>query len=412
MPRGPVWLIIAPGTAGERHVVVEDEPVVIGKDDEVCDLRLDDPHVSREHCRIQVTDQGVRVEDLGSRNGTIINGTPIKLTVLTQPATLLLGKTTIRLETAEPIRAPISLPGVIGDSPPMQKVFAILQRLAPSDLAVSLHGETGSGKDVLARAMHAASKRSRGPFVVFDCGAVAPNLIESALFGHVKGAFTGAVADRAGAFESANSGTLFLDEIAELPLDLQPRLLRVLEERQVRRVGGVDGRPVDVRVVSATNRDLAKEVEAGRFRQDLFFRLSGAVVQVPPLRERREDLDKLVARALEDSGKHLGITESTMAALRSYDWPGNVRELNNVIGSASAFADGPQLEPRHLMFFKTRTRQPTLDRLPLAGKTLEKLERAAIKQTLEQVGGNKTKAARALGIASSTLYEKIKKYEL
>ncbi|RMH44898.1 MAG: FHA domain-containing protein [Deltaproteobacteria bacterium] len=406
------WLIVAPGTVDERVVVVEDAPVVLGKES-TCDVPIADPHVSREHCRIQITDGGIRVEDLGSRNGTLVNGTPVKLTVLSQPATLLLGKTTVRLETTEPVREHIAFGDAIGDSPAMQQVFAMLRRLAASDITVALLGETGVGKDVLARALHAASPRARGPFAVFDCGAVAPNLIESALFGHTKGAFTGAVADRPGVFEAGHGGFVFLDEIAELPVDLQPRLLRVLEERQVRRVGAVDPIAVDVRVVCATNRNLEEEVEAGRFRQDLYFRLTGAVVHIPPLRERLEDLPKLVDRALAEVGRPLQVAETTMAALRSYDWPGNVRELKNVIASAAAFADGPVLEPRHLMFFRRQgSRQPTLDRLPLGGRALEQLERAAIKQTLEQFGGNKTRAAKALGIAASTLYEKIKKYGL
>jgi transcriptional regulator with PAS, ATPase and Fis domain len=275
-----------------------------------------------------------------------------------------------------------------------------------------LLGETGSGKDVLARAVHARSPRAERPFVVFDCGAVAPNLIESELFGHVKGAFTGAVSDRQGAFEMAHGGTLFLDEVGEMPLELQPRLLRVLEERRVRRVGAEELRPVDVRVVAATNRDLELEIAEGRFRQDLFFRLSAAVVRVPPLRDRLEDLPQLVSAALAELKLPFTCSDATLATLRAYDWPGNVRELKNVVTSAAAFAEGGTLEPKHLLFFRRQHRAPTLDRLPLAGRTLEKLERAAIKQTLDQFDGNKTKASRALGIAASTLYEKIKKYEL
>jgi two-component system, NtrC family, nitrogen regulation response regulator GlnG len=409
---GPVWLIVSPGTREERLVVVEGNSVCLGSSPEA-DITLDDPHVSRQHCRIEVSSKGVHIEDLGSRNGTLVNGTAVQMTILNSPATLTLGQTTIHLETDEPRATPGHFGEAVGASPAMQQVFALLLKLAPSDISVTLLGETGVGKDVMARSIHAASPRGRGPFVVFDCGAVAANLIESSLFGHMKGSFTGAVADHQGAFETAHTGTLFLDEVAELPLDLQPRLLRVLEQRQVRRVGGQEVIPVDVRVVAATNRDLEAEVKEGRFRQDLFFRLSGAVVHVPPLRERLEDLPALATAILREQGTpHLRLGEATLATLRSYDWPGNVRELKNVIGSASAFADGPTVEPRHLMFFRRQHRAPTLDRLPLGGRTLEMLEKAAIKQTLEQFGGNKSKAARALGIASSTLYEKIKKYSL
>ncbi|MGZ3406796.1 MAG: sigma-54 interaction domain-containing protein, partial [Polyangia bacterium] len=267
-------------------------------------------------------------------------------------------------------------------------------------------------KDVIARAIHKASPRAKGPFVVFDCAAVAPNLIESELFGHVKGAFTGADANREGAFERANNGTLFLDEIGELSLELQPKLLRALEQRRVKAVGGQKEIPVDVRIIAATHRNLDQKVKEGAFRQDLFFRLSVVTVHVPALRHRAEDLPVLVEAILVSLGKPLGVSPETMKILESYDWPGNVRELKNVIESAAAIGDGEQIEPRHLMFFKPRRRDPTMDKLPLAGKTLESIERNAIQQTLEQCGGNKTKAAKQLGISPSTLYEKVKKYKL
>jgi DNA-binding NtrC family response regulator len=265
---------------------------------------------------------------------------------------------------------------------------------------------------VLARAIHKSSPRADGQLVVFDGGAVSPSLIESELFGHERGAFTGAHAERAGAFERADGGTLFLDEIGELPLDLQPRLLRALEQRAVRRIGGSAEMAVDVRVIAATNRDLAAEVAAGRFRQDLFFRLSAAVVHVPPLRERPEDLSVLIDRLIADTGRECRVSGPAVAALRAYDWPGNIRELKNVITTALAMVDGPLLEMRHLMFPGSARRQPSLDDLPLGGRTLDAVERAAIRQTLDQVGGNRSKAARALGIAPSTLYEKIKRYGL
>jgi transcriptional regulator with PAS, ATPase and Fis domain len=294
----------------------------------------------------------------------------------------------------------------------MRRVFAILDKVAASELTITLTGETGTGKDVLARGVHGKSVRAGGPFIVFDCGAVAPTLIESELFGHEKGAFTGAVVERRGAFERADGGTLFLDEVGELQLDLQPKLLRVLESRRVRRVGGATDTPVDVRIIAATNRELEAEVKASRFREDLFFRLSGVMVAVPPLRERREDLPELTAAFLRELGSPMTMARDTLQILATYDWPGNVRELRNVIQGAAALADGQVLEPRHLIFFKPRRRDPTIDKLPLAGRSLETLERAAIAQTLRQYDGNKTKAARALGIAASTLYEKIKKYAL
>lgn len=311
---------------------------------------------------------------------------------------------------------PYRLGTLVSLSPFMRAVFDLLQRLGPSDVTLTFAGETGTGKDVLANAIHDLSPRANGPFIVFDCGAVAKNLVESELLGHERGSFTGAVNQHVGAFERAHGGTLFLDEIGELPLDLQPRLLRVLESRRVRRVGGKQDRAVDVRVVAATNRDLPAEVAAGRFRQDLYFRLAGAVVPVPPLRSRLEDLPILVPRLLEDLGRpDVRPTPEVLAILGRNAWPGNVRELKNTLACALAFVEGTALEPCHLDFFsgqKGNDEAPGLERLPLGGKPLQDIERAAIKQTLELAGGNKLHAARTLGIAVSTLYEKLKKHRL
>jgi transcriptional regulator with PAS, ATPase and Fis domain len=388
-----------------------------------CDLHVDDPHASGVHAEVHLTGAGVILRDLDSTNGTFVGGVAIKEAVLAPGAVFFVGTSRIAFEMDDPGAAewspddaPAGFGSAIGAAPSMRAVFALLTKLAPSEVTLTLIGETGTGKDVLARGVHEASARAGGPMIVFDCGAVAASLIESELFGHERGAFTGAVAERAGAFERASGGTLFLDEVGELPLELQPRLLRVLEQRTVRRVGGAAEISVDVRVIAATNRDLAAESAAGRFRRDLFYRLCAAVVQVPPLRDRREDLPALIERILADLGRPVMVSPAALAALQNYDWPGNVRELRNVIESAAPFIDGPVLEPRHLMFFAPRQESTTgasaLENLPLGGQTLEDLERAAIRQTLEREGGNKTRAARALGIAASTLYEKIKKYGL
>jgi DNA-binding NtrC family response regulator len=307
---------------------------------------------------------------------------------------------------------PSQLGDLIAASSAMRSVFDALNRLSVTDVTLTLVGETGTGKDVLANTVHALSSRRAGPFVVFDCGAVAPNLAESELFGHERGSFTGAVAGRAGAFELAHCGTLFLDEVGELPLDLQPRLLRALESRRVRRLGGANDRAVDVRVMAATNRDLRAEVAAGRFRQDLFFRLAGAVVPVPPLRDRVEDLPILVSQLLSDLGhSELRVTRDTLNALADRDWPGNVRELKNALACAVAFYDGGTLEPRHFSSLPPASAEASesssLDRM-----TLLDIERMALAQTLKRTGGNKAEAARSLGIATSTLYEKIKKHGL
>jgi transcriptional regulator with PAS, ATPase and Fis domain len=295
----------------------------------------------------------------------------------------------------------------------MNEVHSVIGRLAPTDVTVTLIGETGTGKDVLAHLTHELSPRARQPFVVFDCGAVSPNLIESELFGHERGAFTGAHAEHPGAFERAAGGTLFLDEIGELPLELQPRLLRVLDNGLVRRVGGTRDRRVDVRIVAATNRELSSLVSGRQFRQDLYFRLAAAIVSLPPLRERLEDLPHLVTRLLMDLDREeLVVAPGVFDVLRAHPWPGNVRELKNVLACALAFVEAGVLEPRHLRLTEPPVEQTGLERLPLGGHALHTLERAAIKQTLAQLSGNRVHAARALGIAPSTLYEKLRKYGL
>ena len=253
-----------------------------------------------------------------------------------------------------PIPAPVSQA--------MTEILSVIGRLAPTDVTVTLIGETGTGKDVFAHLIHDLSPRARHPFIVFDCGAVPPNLMESELFGHERGAFTGAHAEHAGAFERAAGGTLFLDEIGELPLDLQPRLLRVLDNRLVRRVGGTRDRRVDVRIVAATNRDLGALVTARLFRQDLYFRLAAAIVNLPPLRERLSDLPYLVMRLLTDLDRsEIEVPRETLDVLRAHSWPGNVRELKNVLACAIAFVDAGALEPRHLRFTDPPTEQTLLE---------------------------------------------------
>ncbi len=405
------WLVIAAGTPEEKRIEVGAIPICIGSDAtaQVC---VPDPHVSRRHAEVAYMNGAVVLRDLQSRNGTYVDGIAVKEVILHGPATIRVGGTSIRFETEvrSPAAGPRKMGDAVGSSPEMQGVFEVLERLAPSDLTITLLGETGVGKDVLACAVHDASARREGPFIVFDCGAATPTLIESALFGHEKGAFTGASAAVAGAFERAHGGTLFFDEIGELSLDLQPKLLRALEQRKIQRVGSTVELPVDVRILAATNRDLEAEVAQGRFRQDLFFRLSAAVVAVPPLRSRLADLPELVDAILTAEGRRLQVTRETLDALATYDWPGNVRELRNVLMAAAAMADADLLEPRHLMIFKPRRRNSTLADFPLGGRSLESIERAAIVQTLKGADGNKVKAAKALGIAASTLYEKLRRY--
>ena len=303
------------------------------------DLVLPDDTVSRHHCELVRTDAGVRVKDLGSTNGTKVQGARITEAVV-QPGTVLkVGEVEVALRPS--VRNVEVLPSdktwfgaAIGKSLAMRTIFGVLERIAKTDATVLLEGETGTGKDVLARAIWTESERPQGPFIVVDCGAVSYSLIESELFGHERGAFTGAVAARQGAFEMAEGGTVFLDEIGELPLDVQPKLLRVLETREFRRVGGNRTVKSNVRLVAATKRNLLREVQAGKFREDLYFRLAVVPITVPSLRSRRDDIPMLVEHILKASGGGLEVTDETMQGLVAHDWPGNVRELRNVLDRA------------------------------------------------------------------------------
>jgi transcriptional regulator with PAS, ATPase and Fis domain len=410
-------LVIQASTGPERSVVLGIPHVRIGAGSSN-DVVIEDAHASRFHCEIRKTDEGYLLRDLGSLNGTRVGDLVVKEGLLQSGAVITVGETKIQFladsgKPEEVLASPrMAFGDVVGRSLRMREMFGVLERVAPTELTLLIGGETGSGKDVVARAVHAGSPRTKKPFVVFDCAAVAPNLIESELFGHVKGAFTGASESRDGAFVRAQGGTLFLDEIGELSLELQPKLLRALEQRTVKPVGGDKDVPVDVRIIAATHRNLEAAVKEGRMRQDLFFRLSVVSVSVPALRHRIEDLPLLVESILVSTGKPVGLSPEAMSILERYDWPGNVRELRNVVDTAAAVCASEQIEPKDLVFFKPRRRDPTIEKLPLAGKSLESIEKAAIQQTLEQCNGNKTRAAKVLGISPSTLYEKVKKYQL
>lgn len=313
--------------------------IVVGSGKDV-DIPVQDPRVSRRHCTFTLEPDGVRVVDLNSKNGTRVNGVEVS-NALVRPGSIVdVGETSLLLDGCDDVNEAVeTLGGLTAGSSALQRAFSVLRRAARSDVTVLLLGESGVGKDVVARALHRESTRHAGPFVVVDCGAIAPGLIGSELFGHKKGAFTSASHDRLGAFETAAGGTLFLDELGELPLELQPTLLRVLESRQVTRVGENVPRPIDVRVVAATNRDLAQEVHAGRFRRDLFHRLAVVTQTIAPLRERRQELLSLTARFLEDHGRSLReLSGADRARLQAHSFDGNIRELRNMIDRSVALA--------------------------------------------------------------------------
>jgi DNA-binding NtrC family response regulator len=336
------------------------------------DIVLNDDTVSRYHCRIVQEDTGYVLIDQRSTNGTFINKVRVREGFL-KPGTLLaVGQSQLRFNAKEeevhivPSRND-RCAGLIGGNARMREIYSILEKIAPTATTVVIDGETGTGKEVVAQAIHSLSPRSRNDLVVFDCGAVPPNLIESELFGHEKGSFTGAVMTRQGLFEQADGGTLFLDELGELPIDLQPKLLRALENREVRRVGGAKASKVDVRIIAATNRNLEDEVKAGRFRQDLFYRLSVVRLHLPSLRERSDDIPLLLQHFLDigsynklpnGSQKVRGIQRDALAALQNYPWPGNVRELVNVIERAVSFCDSELLELSDLPDYVRSARAP------------------------------------------------------
>jgi len=332
---------------GRTHVIDVD-PVVVGRE-AGASLVLEDPEVSSVHCELRATNEGVLLRDLGSTNGTFVGGLRVHEVTITLRAEVLVGQTRLVVEPAAKRRVEVGFSdrfgSLVGASPRMRRVFSVLEKVAPTALSVLILGETGTGKEGVAKAIHEASPRKDQPFVIVDCGAIPETLAESILFGHEKGAFTGAVERRKGALAEADGGTLFLDELGELPLDLQPKLLRALSEKQVKRVGSPSFEPIDVRVLAATRRDLGAEMNAGRFRSDLFFRIAQVRVELPPLRERASDLPLLV----EDICRRVGRSDHAQTVLRwieqrmsTHDWPGNVRELVNVASVAATLADRPE----------------------------------------------------------------------
>jgi len=314
---------------------------------------------------------------------------------------------------APPLAAPPTFEGMVGSAPLMAELFGFIERLAPYPTTALITGESGTGKELVARAIHRLSSRSQRPLVVCNCTTLAPTLIETELFGHVRGAFTGADRDRKGLFEAAHGGTIFLDEIGDLPGSAQAKLLRVLEEREIRRVGSADPTPVDVRVVAATNRDLGEMVRAGEFRDDLYYRLNVASVHLPPLRERPGDVELLVRHFIIHCNHKLGrnvtgITAPALAALNRQTWPGNVRELANVIERAMVAATGNVILPDHFPA-QVRCARPD-ERTPPPALTLEAAERDQILRALDAAGGKRIAAAKLLGLSRRTLYRKLDRH--
>jgi DNA-binding NtrC family response regulator len=404
-----------------QEVVLERDEILVGSA-EGADLRLTDPTVSRNHCAIRMTQKGPLLRDLGSTNGSKIEGVDVREAYVPPGATLDFGHSRVRFQPlGESVEIPLAqsehFGRCLGRSVVMRRLFAMAAQVAPTDVTVLLEGETGTGKDALAEAIHQASGRASGPLTVVDCGSIPPNLIEAELFGHEKGSFTGADRARAGAFEEADGGTLFLDEIGEMPLALQPKLLRALESREVKRVGAAQPRKVDVRVIAATNRDLREEVNRSTFRQDLYYRLEVVRLRLPPLRERPEDVPALIEhfrRSVRPGADLPPLSEEVLNHFLNHPWPGNVRELRNAVERAVVLQELPAPTPA-----AAGGEAGAEDAVDLAvpfkdakNALTERFERRYLTALLTATGGNVSEAARRAGIDRVYLLKLLKRYRL
>lgn len=426
-------LLVERGPDEGKELLLKDQPVILGRGT-TADFRLKDQTASREHAMLQPVDGGWRLRDLGSKSGSRINGIQVESAVLESGQRIRLGATELVFKIKSTgllaqLNPEPGFAGLIGSSDPMRRLFGLIQKLAPLELPVLLEGESGTGKESLAKSIHEHSPLREEPYVVVDCTLLGEGEhLRSELFGHTKGAFTGADKDREGAFVRAHGGTLFLDEIGELPLDLQPQLLRVLEEGEVRPLGGEAVSRVRVRVVSATNRDLKQEVAEGRFRRDLYYRLSALTLSVPPLRDRGEDI-YAIAESLLPPG--LELSPEARVAMAGYAWPGNVRELRNLLLRAGALAEGGLVRPADLRldelmaedFAPASTPDPTASKAvmsstaspnandpELAPGSMASIEKQAIEVALRRFQGNRNQAAQHLGMSRATLFRRLKKY--
>ncbi|HEY0094892.1 MAG TPA: sigma-54 dependent transcriptional regulator, partial [Archangium sp.] len=355
-----------------------------------------------------------------STNGTWMGPVRIFEVQVGLPTTLRLGQTDLILEPVTQARKELSFHGIIGSDPSVKQLVDLIERVAPSSAAVAILGESGTGKELVARALHECSQRADKPFIPVNCAAISKELIESELFGHEKGSFTGAATARKGAFEEADGGTLFLDEIGELPVDLQAKLLRALESGEIKRVGASKPSHVDVRVVAATNRDLMAAARDGRFREDLYYRLCVVPLHLPPLRNRRSDILGLAEhflRMYSPRGQTVRLTPAAMERLQHHGWPGNIRELRNVVHRALLLRKGTAIDAPDITFDQEVNRETgvSVPELP-PGMTLEqmllKLERQIVEAALRRCNNNRERVARELGVARSTLFKRLKEWGL
>jgi DNA-binding NtrC family response regulator len=399
-------LHVVAGPDQGRFIPIGLSSITIGSSS-ACDLVLHDGAVSSRHARIVVDSRGYVLKDLGSKNGVRISGIQIFEVPILGDTIVQVGASTLQIralgaQDEVELGAPRQLGQLIARSVKMRAVATTLERLAQSDIAILLEGETGTGKEVAAHAIHLASPRRDGPFVVFDCGAQSSGLLSSERFGHVNGAFTGAIADHPGALQAAEGGTIFLDEIGELPMDLQPLLLRALESKVSRQIGSTKVSSHNIRVVAATNRNLREEVYCGRFREDLLYRLAAATIQLPPLRERREDIAPLAQ--LFASEHDANLTPELLSLFMAHDWPGNIRELRHMVNRAAISSDPDFVAPQ---IKRTPVSLPEARRL-----ANDDFERDYVEQVLLSAGNNVTRAAAIAGVSRQMLTRLIAKHNV
>jgi DNA-binding NtrC family response regulator len=417
-------LVALEGPDAGRAALLGSAPVIVGCDI-ACELVLTDPRVSRRHLSVQRAEGGFLVRDLDSRNGTMFEGSALREAVLSAGATLKLGRTLLRIQ---PRPQAFSLPPsqsrrfgeLVAQSLAMREVFAVLERAAQADVTVLVEGATGTGKELVARGLHDESARRKGPFVALDCGALPAGLMESELFGHKRGAFTGAMQDRQGAFVRAHRGTLFLDELSAIPADAQSRLLRALETRRIRPVGDDREVEVDVRVVAAADGTLERRMAEGSFRADLFYRLAVVHLRLPSLAERREDIALIVEEVLRRRGVEVGpVRGENLDRLMAHPWPGNVRELRNVLDRALALAPGVPFESLPIEPARTAHRADVMrgvdTTLPFAQakeQVIAEFERRYLADLMARCEDNLSEAARQSGIDRKHLRHLLRRHNL
>jgi transcriptional regulator with PAS, ATPase and Fis domain len=407
------WCVeVIKGPDSGKQVQRDGGTVLIGSHPSA-DLILTDATVSRHHVELRLRAEGVLAVDLGSTNGIRVGGARVERALITPGGTLSLGKTELKLRPIDR-KLDLSAGGLqrfgefITSYKPLEQQLARLAWVAKSEATVLIEGETGTGKELLARAIHDHSPRATSPFVVVDCTNVSETLLESQLFGHLRGSFTGAIADQIGAFEAGNGGTVFLDELGELPIHLQPKLLRVLEARTIRRLGDLVERPIDVRFVAATNRRLEQMVARGTFRSDLYYRLSVVRAELPPLRQRHEDVATLAQSLAERFSRgRARLSPEAVATLQRYDWPGNARELRNVIERAITLADHSLIGPEDL--FPERAPAPVPSYHQARDQMTAEFERRYVEALLARHPNNISAAAREAGLSRNSLYALMKR---